>query len=106
MVDLGIGFAVTVRTDCPHVLDAGVVDIRHEEAKQLMVSECAKCGESGEVWFNLTTHDVLCSRYVKGHMAEQAAAMKSANDAAPGSAATGGGSDRSGPDLASAIYAG
>ncbi|KAI8906231.1 hypothetical protein DFJ77DRAFT_478067 [Powellomyces hirtus] len=55
-------FAVTPRTDCPHVpgtVRADAVDI---------TSPCSACGDSNENWRCVECQGIFCSRYVQGHM--------------------------------------
>lgn len=91
MVDLGVGFAVEVKRDCPHVAEAGIRDISPDKARELVARRCEECGHEGEVWFNLSTHQVLCSRYAKSHMLRRAQELRAANEkkygADPGAAA-------------------
>jgi hypothetical protein len=45
MVSLGgFGFAVHVKTDCPHVALLGVKEIAREDAARILASSCESCG--------------------------------------------------------------
>lgn len=65
------GFAVTPKTDCPHVKDSYVsnLDTAMSSLKQtLLTSGCRDCLNTQENWVCLVCELVFCSRYINGHM--------------------------------------
>ncbi|KAL9959777.1 hypothetical protein ACROYT_G033132 [Oculina patagonica] len=60
------GFAVEMKTDCPHVQSLKDVSSLHVDLSK----PCGSCGNVGENWLCLVCSAVYCSRYVKGHMVE------------------------------------
>jgi NAD-dependent SIR2 family protein deacetylase len=69
----GFGFAVTVKTDCPHVdtLTSLLSAPTEEEASAWLTASCSKCDSASENWVSVATKKVYCSRYVNGHMLDQ-----------------------------------
>eukprot|EP00708_Paratrimastix_pyriformis_P003059 GAFH01001825.1.p1 GENE.GAFH01001825.1~~GAFH01001825.1.p1 ORF type:complete len:425 (+),score=68.19 GAFH01001825.1:90-1277(+) len=60
------GFIPDMKFDCPHVHDEHMFN-SHELAVNIQ-APCACCGDATENWLCLSCHQVMCSRYVKGHM--------------------------------------
>ena len=63
--DLGGFFAVSPKTDCPHIRDIypNMIDKR-------ITSPCQECGDIKENWICLQCGSIFCSRYVNEHMAQ------------------------------------
>lgn len=57
---------VEARTDCPH-LQALCSDLRHIPA---LDTPCKSCDHPAENWICLSCKEVLCSRFINGHMLE------------------------------------
>ncbi|KAI8060880.1 hypothetical protein BC940DRAFT_311076 [Gongronella butleri] len=58
----GMGFAVTVLTDCPHIpTDTSAVKVGVDVP-------CQECDDAAENWQCLHCGAILCSRYRHGHM--------------------------------------
>ena len=74
----GFGFAVTVKTDCPHIppLCARMAPPSDDLARALLAAPCGECGDCRENWVNVADGKVLCSRYVSGHMLDHVMAAK------------------------------
>eukprot|EP00897_Mesotaenium_endlicherianum_P003102 jgi/Mesen1/281/ME1154371C09506 len=70
--DGGKGVWVTPLTICPHV------DFARQPAESLprFDSLCASCQDPSENWVCLSCNEVLCGRYVGGHMMEHWQASK------------------------------
>ena len=72
----GVGYAVAPKTDCPHFDDLNHFDMPSDRnaLKQLLSglknAPCKHCQDTSENWFCLKCHDVACSRYKNGHMAD------------------------------------
>ncbi len=80
----GFGFAVTVKTDCPHIppLCARMAPPTDDLARALLAAPCSECGDCRENWVNVADGKVLCSRYVSGHMLDHVMAAKASAAAA------------------------
>lgn len=68
-----VGFAIQPKLDCPHLTE----EIANESLTffstlkvPLSDQPCHECKDATENWVCLICSQVLCSRYVKGHMAE------------------------------------
>eukprot|EP01080_Neovahlkampfia_damariscottae_P008541 gene8541-365_t len=64
------GFAVMVKTDCPHLeqhVNFDLVDNNSTLQKKLS-DPCSYCDSKEENWMCLKCGDVCCSRYVNGDM--------------------------------------
>ncbi|KAI8593377.1 hypothetical protein BDZ88DRAFT_404483 [Geranomyces variabilis] len=59
-------FAVTPRTDCPHV------STNVQVPTVAITTPCRKCGDASENWLCIVCHGVFCSRYVKSDMSAHA----------------------------------
>lgn len=58
-------FGVVPKTNCPHVMTSVSPVLNFE-----LTDPCVSCGSTAENWVCLKCSQVLCSRYVAGHMAE------------------------------------
>lgn len=63
-------FAVSPKTDCPHVGDIHEAhkSITVDQAKEFLTAPCIKCADSSENWICLVCGFLGCSRYVNQHM--------------------------------------
>ena len=63
--DLGGFFAVSPKTDCPHIHSL------YQDINSIRISTpCLICNDPRENWVCLQCGSVLCSRYVNSHMSE------------------------------------
>jgi len=88
MIVPGVGFAVTVKHDCPHI--GPLAALREpptlDEAQAMLAAPCARCEDPSENWVSVASGKIMCSRYVNSHMLEHAEATGKASReaAAPG----------------------
>lgn len=72
-VDGQMHFAVSPKTDCPHISETYIhqLDSALSTLKELILSSpCKMCGDKTENWFCMFCENIFCSRYVKEHMLE------------------------------------
>uniref|UniRef100_A0A0D6R8C2 UBP-type domain-containing protein n=1 Tax=Araucaria cunninghamii TaxID=56994 RepID=A0A0D6R8C2_ARACU len=62
----GVSGWVEARTDCPH-LEVLSSDLRHIP---VIDTPCKRCDTPAENWICLSCKEVLCSRFINGHMLE------------------------------------
>ncbi|XP_068760229.1 histone deacetylase 6-like [Montipora capricornis] len=61
-----MGFSVAPKLDCPHVQSLSETASLHID----VTKPCKTCVNIGENWLCLMCSEVMCSRYVKGHMVD------------------------------------
>lgn len=64
------GFAVAPIEDCPHVTSHVNKNEILKNVEGITKRGCMACNDTTENWLCLGCGSVLCSRYIKGHMAE------------------------------------
>jgi uncharacterized UBP type Zn finger protein len=71
LIDFSESGAVEPKRDCPHCKPDNIIPLKTLIERGVKVEDpCKVCGALGEMWLCLKCGDVLCSRYVKGHMKE------------------------------------